>query len=94
MFKEISNIKQNEGEPFRRIFNSSDLYMISWFEESQLVSYHLYYKFGIEEFCIIWEKDFGLSFRKVYSGADRPDRHKMTALLIEKDDAFFKQITL
>jgi hypothetical protein len=92
MLVEINNIKQNEGEPYRRIFNGEEFYLIVWFAESEPVSYQLFYNFKSERYCILWDKEHGLSFRQVDSGEDRPARHKMAAVFIEESSPAVKGV--
>lgn len=85
MLKEISNAKQNTGEPFRRIFNDEDFYLILWFDDSkdEVLSFQLFYGKETQKKCAVWKEGSRVSFRAVDDGENRPFRYKMSPVFQE-----------
>ena len=87
MFKEIKNVRQNDGEPFRRIFNSEKFYLIIWFnkELDEVSGFQLLFEYDDEKRSIAWQEESSLSFNIVDDGERGPQRHKMAPIMISTD---------
>ena len=44
MLKELKDVRQNAGDPFRRIFNGDQLSLILWCEDEIIVAFQINYK--------------------------------------------------
>lgn len=89
MLKEIKNVRQNDGEPFRRIFNGDSFYLIVWFDDKQndVCGYQLLYEYDGEKRSIAWQEESGLSFNIVDDGENRPQKHKMAPIMASTDQS-------
>ena len=91
MLKEVKNVRQDDSEPLRRIFNGTDLYIITW-EDDVLVAYQLIYNKNFQKYILRWEKEKGFSHGLVDEGGERPDRHKMSSITSTSNDVTFQYI--
>ena len=86
MLKELKNIRQNEGDPYRRIFNGEKLSLIIWYEGNIMTGFQLNYEFQREQLSLTWDSNTGFSHKTVDDGEGRPFKHKMSAVtLIDKE---------
>jgi hypothetical protein len=91
--REIPNISQPPNEPFRRWFVGDGLELIIWEEPvGSPIGFQLCYKENLTEKALTWINDKGYSHKRIDDGEYRPDRHKMTPVLIA--DGEFDKTTI
>lgn len=84
MLRELQDVAQVQGEPYRQWFRDRDLDLIVWRNEpdGMMVGFQLCYREDAVEKALTWTRQSGYSHRRVDEGESRPDRHKMTPLLV------------
>ncbi|MFT5319860.1 MAG: hypothetical protein ACI8RA_003146 [Chlamydiales bacterium] len=82
MLVELKDIRQNDGEPFRRIFNGFKMYLILWNETEKLVAFQINYTEESETLSLTWDSEKGFSHKVIEEGENRPFRHKMSQMLL------------
>ncbi len=82
MFKEIKNVRQNEGEPHRRIFQSEKLSLTMWFKEELICCFQISYEEDSKPLVFTWDEDKGCSNKVIDEGESRSFRHKVSAVPI------------
>lgn len=87
MMKEIPNISQYEGEPFRRWFWSEKIDLTVWYENESIVGFQLCYKQHTEEKALTWKADSGFTHDTVDDGENVQGGIKQTPILVP-DGAF------
>lgn len=80
MFKELKNVRQNEGEPRRRIFTCDNLSLTVWQQNDSLKSFQICYEDNGEAMLFSWDADKGFSNRIIDQGESRLFKHKMAAV--------------
>ncbi|MBA4389229.1 MAG: hypothetical protein C0404_14745 [Verrucomicrobia bacterium] len=82
--REIGNVKQLPGEPFRKWFANRTFDLIVWFSEDgkEMVGFQLCYRMGPKEKAFTWQKENGFSHKRVDDGECGGFRHKMTPILL------------
>ena len=93
MLRELQNIRQNEGDPFRRVFNGDELSLIIWYEDEDMVGFQLNYEEKREQLSLTWDSKRGFSHRNIDDGESRPFRHKMSPVTLS-DKNFNKEVIL
>ena len=90
MLKEITKVKQIQGEPSRRWFASEDMEIIVWNSDNVAPDgFQLCYRQGKEEKALTWISGRGFSHERIDNGEGNPTRRKMTPILIP-DGSFEK----
>jgi len=83
MLQEVTHTRQIPDEPFRRWFRDSVFDLIIWYSpECTVIGFQLCYRNWSEEKALTWLKGEGFSHSRIDDGEARPDRHKMTPILI------------
>ena len=81
MLREISAVRQIQGEPHRRWFTDEHFDLVIWDEESHIVGFQLCYDKTQGERAVTWKEGSGFSHNAVDSGEDRPGRYKASPIL-------------
>ena len=82
MLAEIRDVRQNEGEPFRRWFSSISLDLTIWQDDlKNIVSFQICYDKDIQVKVLTWEKAKGLSHYFVDDGESRPGKYKRASIM-------------
>ncbi|MFC1726068.1 hypothetical protein ACFL4T_10615 [candidate division KSB1 bacterium] len=88
MLSELKNVRQVEGEPFRRWFHDEFFDLIVWFGDAdEILEFQLCYDLSGYERALTWKKDSGFLHEQVDQGEDRPGQAKATPILV-KDGIF------
>ena len=83
MLKEISPTRQIAGEPYRRWFSDERFDLIVWYAaQGEIIGFQLCYRAWPDEKALTWFKGEGFSHNRIDQGEGRPDRHKMTPILL------------
>lgn len=83
MLQEEKNIKQIPGESFRRWFHDKTLDLIVWYsQEKNIAGFQLCYQNESEERVLTWLTGKGFCHNRIDDGEGRPDRHKMSPILV------------
>jgi hypothetical protein len=83
MLVEIQDTRQIPNEPYRRWFRDQTFDLIVWYaSDRQIVGFQLCYRQWPEEKALTWLANTGFSHSRIDDGEGRPDRHKMTPILI------------
>ena len=87
MLREISSVRQIQGEPRRRWFTDAHFDLVIWSEERHIVGFQLCYDKTRGERAVTWKEASGFTHNAVDSGEDRPGRYKAAPILVA-DDGF------
>lgn len=81
---ELQGTRQIADELRRRWFSSTDLDLIVWYDESDLISrFELYYDKNVQEHVLIWRAEGGFAHLAVDDGEQKPVLfYKETPILI------------
>ena len=92
MLREIPNICQIPGEPFRRWFTGKYLDLIIWYYDDHCTFQGLQfcYRLGRSEKALTWFEGKGYTHETIYDGEERPGRHKMAPIML-RNTAFRKE---
>jgi len=83
MLHEIPRVRQVPGEPERKWFRSDRLDLVVWYYyDGEIYGFQLTYRDRTGELALTWFKHSGTSHKRVDDGEGRPDRHKMTPILV------------
>ena len=83
MLKEVTNVRQIEGEPFRRWFSDPQLDLFVWYDEQdEILRFQLCYDKGAGERALIWCRDNGFSHHGVDDGEGGIYEMKSTPILV------------
>jgi len=82
MLREIKKIRQINGEPSRRWFNSHDMDLIIWHDKNEFIGFQICYEKTGQEKALSWKKDSGQVHQKVDDGESRKGHYKATPLLV------------
>ncbi len=92
MFREISEVKQIPGEPFRRWFSCETMDLFVWTNDSKkIVSYQLSYDKPYPEKALTWRAGRGFSHDDVDDGS-RPGRHPASPILLADGEFDAKRV--
>ena len=92
MFREISEVKQIPGEPFRRWFSCESMDLFVWTDESgEVVSYQLSYDKPYPEKALTWRVGRGFLHDDVDDGS-RPGRHPGSPILLADGEFDAKRV--
>jgi hypothetical protein len=81
MLKEVSNVRQVQGEGQRRWFADQSFDLILWYDQKNEISgFQLCYDKKVRERALTWRKGKGFSHEKVDDG-EIPGRWKMSPIL-------------
>jgi hypothetical protein len=87
MLSEIRNVRQVDGEGFRRWFTDEYFDLIVWFDDTRrLVGFQLCYDKLVHERALTWTLEHGFQHNCIDSG-EVPGHSKMTPIIIA-DGAF------
>lgn len=81
MLVENKNVRQIQGEGFRRWFTDEDLDLIIWYKNDEIIGFQLCYDKTNEERALTWYKGKGYIHNKIDDG-ESPYTNKMTPILI------------
>ena len=81
MLREISAVRQIQGEPHRRWFTDEHFDLVIWDEEKRIVGFQLCYDKSHDERAVTWKQESGFSHNAVDTGEDRPGRYKASPIL-------------
>lgn len=86
MLHELKNVRQIEGEGFRRWFRGDDMELIVWYHDeaeplAEPIGFQLCYDLSGRERALTWRRDEGYSHTQVDTG-ERPFVAKMTPVLV------------
>ena len=86
MLREIPDIYQIPGEPFRRWFTGEDMDLIIWYYDDlySFQGFQFCYKLGRLEKALTWLEGKGYTHETIYDGEDRPGRHKMSPIMLRE----------
>lgn len=85
MLREIANVRQVEGEPWRRWFSDERLDLVVWEDPGQgVIGFQLCYDKQRDEHALTWMAGLGFSHGQVDSGEDRPGRCKGTPIVVSE----------
>ncbi len=88
MLYEILNVRQIEGEPFRRWFMDEYFDLIVWLDDRNEISgFQLCYDRLKNQHALTWQRESGYQHSRVDDGEGRPGKYKATPILIS--DGFF-----
>jgi hypothetical protein len=83
MLREISEVRQIEGEPRRRWFSDEHFDLVIWNNDtSDIVGFQLCYDKTRGEHALTWKYADGFRHSRVDSGEDEPGRYKATPILV------------
>jgi len=83
MLSEVKEVKQVEGEPRRRWFNSLKLDLIVWLNlMDRVVGFQLCYGKSRDEHALTWKKGEGFVHHRVDDGESNPGTAKQTPILV------------
>ncbi len=83
MLYEISNIKQNEGEPKRRWFVDEYFDLVVWSDEKdEMEAFQLCYDKTKNQHALTWSQDSGYIHNRVDDGEDKPGKPKGIPILV------------
>jgi len=90
MLEEITNVRQQEKEGFRRWFRSGFFDLIVWYDQERIITgFQLCYGKPDAERAIIWQVSKGYTHQKVDDG-EISGGYKMTPILV-KNGIFEKE---
>jgi hypothetical protein len=94
MLAEIEKTRQIPGEPLRRWFSDEKIDLIVWYSsQGAIIGFQLCYREWPQERALTWLSGRGFAHNRIDDGERRPDRHKMTPILLPDGD-FEKQPVL
>ncbi len=83
MLDEVKNVKQHDGESFRRWFADSYFDLIVWEDtSSKIQSFHLCYEKNINEKAVIWSAKSGFNHLGIDDGESVQGHYKMSPILV------------
>lgn len=83
MLQEVTNARQIPGEPPRRWFSSDTFDLIVWLgSDDGITGFQLCYREGTDHKALTWLRDRGFTHKRVDDGEGRPQRPKMTPILV------------
>lgn len=83
MLREITNVRQIEGEPFRRWFSDPQLDLFVWYGEGDdIIKFQFCYNKGAGECALTWCRDSGYSHHGVDDGEGGIYEMKGTPILV------------
>lgn len=84
MLREISKVRQIQGEPTRRWYMDEYFDLVIWQVESgETVGFQLCYDKQRGEHALTWQFGSGFSHHEVDNGEARPGKYKATPILVE-----------
>ena len=84
--KEVKDVQQAPGEPFRRWYTNGPVELIVWLDDYRILGFQLVVPSGHDQTAITWHKGAGLSVADIDDGEGRPMRSKMTPVLLPGGD--------
>ena len=82
MLKECKDIRQNEGEPFRRLFADRAASLYVWTEpDGRICMFQLCYDQENHEKALTWRESSGFTHRSVNTGETHPLEYKKSPML-------------
>lgn len=82
MLREVQNVRQIEGEPFRRWFASDWFDIIVWYDNLEISGFQLCYDKHNKERALTWKKDGAWRHLGVDDGEGRDMHHKASPILV------------
>lgn len=82
MLLELPETRQNEGEPKRSWYTSSEMDLVVWQEGSVIIGFQLCYEKKGHERAVTWRKELGLTHTAVNSGEEVGPKHKESPILV------------
>jgi hypothetical protein len=83
MLRELKDVRQIQGESFRRWFSSNIFDLIVWYSQAhEITGFQLCYREGTDEKALTWFEESGFSHKRVDDGEGRPFRPKMIPILV------------
>ena len=84
MLREIPDLYQIPGEPFRRWFAGENMDLIVWYHDDQcsFQGFQFCYQMGRAEKILTWLEGKGYTHETIYDGEERPGRHKMAPIML------------
>jgi len=90
MLYEIRNVRQIQGEPFRRWFVDEYFDLIIWIDDRKEISgFQICYDRLKNQHALTWQRNSGYQHSRVDDGEGRPGKYKATPILIS--DGFFSK---
>lgn len=82
MLNEVLNVKQIEGEPARRWFNSETMDVFLWCNEAdEIIQLQICYDKGPNEQAYLWNSESGISHHSIDDGENRSFRMKSSPIV-------------
>lgn len=81
MLREISSVKQHEGEGIRRWFTNDYFDLIVWYDNEDILGFQLCYDKPDFERSLTWKKGKGYSHNKIDDG-EISGQNKMSPILV------------
>jgi len=82
MLREISGVRQIEGEPHRRWFSDEHFDLVIWDEGREIVGFQLCYDKSRGERALTWKAESGFTHNAVDDGEGRAGRYKASPILV------------
>ena len=83
MLREVKEVSQHPGQPFRRWFQDAVFDLIVWYAPDRSISgFQLCYWRGENQKALTWFKDKGFTHQSIEDGESRPFRAKMAPVLL------------
>lgn len=86
MLREIPDIYQIPGEPFRRWFAGENMDLIVWFHDdhTDFQGFQFCYRQGHSEMALTWLDGKGYTHETISDGEERPGLYKMAPIMLRK----------
>ena len=82
MLSELENVRQVDGEGFRRWFADEYFDLIVWYKEKSLIGFQLCYDKGADERALTWTRDHGYLHAGIDTGEPVGIGSKMSPVLV------------
>lgn len=82
--REVPNTQQVPGEPFRRWYSNGHIDLVVWLDNYRIIGFQLAVPSDDGQTAITWREDKGLSVANIDDGEQRPQRPKMTPILVSR----------
>ena len=89
MLIEAKEVKQYDGEGYRRWFTDNYFDLIVWYKDDSIIGFQLCYDKEVKERSVTWIKNKGFAHNKIDDG-EIPGHAKMTPILVP-DGIFNKE---
>ena len=88
MFQEIDNPRQNDGDPFRRVFQGDKLDLVVWYEGEKIIGFQLGMTISGHKSVYTWDHKKGGMTHGVDVGEGYPFKAKQSPVLTEGTTSF------